>query len=252
MRTSQGSILQSLRTVQSFLEANDSQLGDVNKTGARQELDAAIVELTDHVATQTGSNLASMGLTQRQYSLRQALLRDHMAPISRIAQAKLPPTPEVAPLRMPVGHPTIERLASLATGMAKAAEPYTTVFVAAGMPADFIAQLNAAAAAMVGAMSDRTQSRGSRRGATSGLKTTLASGRKIVHVLDAFVKSALKDNPNLLANWNLVKRVRIIPTRPAPGTTPPTTTPATPPAPTTPPSAPAAPTPAAEPPTQGS
>ena len=39
------------------------------------------------------------------------------------------------------------------------------------------------------------------------LKRKLSDGRKIVHILDAFVKSALKDDPALLRNWNLVKRV---------------------------------------------
>lgn len=235
MRTTQGSILQSLRTVQLFLETNASQLGDVNASGARQDLDAAIVELSGHVVTQAGSTLAAMGLTQRQYALRRVLLRDHMAPIAKIAQAKLPPTPEVAPLRMPIGKPTIERLAALAQGMAKAAEPYAAVFIAAGMPADFIAQLTAAVDPMVAAMSDRTQTRGSRRGATSGLQDTLSSGRKIVHVLDAFMKSALKDNPSLLANWDVVKRVRVIPSRPTPAAAPaPTPTPTPAPVPSTP------------------
>jgi hypothetical protein len=60
---------------------------------------------------------------------------------------------------------------------------------------------------MTGAISERTSNRGRRSGATVGLKERLSAGRKIVHVLDAFVKSALKDDPSLLRNWNLVKRV---------------------------------------------
>jgi hypothetical protein len=99
--------------------------------------------------------------------------------------------------------------------MAKAAEPFARVFITAGMPADFVAQLTAAADALVTAMSDRTHTLGMRRGATRGLEVTLSSGRKVVHMLDAFVRSALKDNPSLLANWNLVKRVRIVAPRPA-------------------------------------
>jgi hypothetical protein len=67
---------------------------------------------------------------------------------------------------------------------------------------------------MLAAIGDRTQSHGQRKGATTGLKVTLSRGRKIVGVLDAFVKTALKDDPALLADWDVIKRVRIIPTRP--------------------------------------
>jgi hypothetical protein len=187
-------------------------------------------------------------LTQKQYALREALLRDHMAVIVRIAKAKLTPTPEVAPIRMPRGRPTVERLSAAANGMAKAAEPFAAVFIAAGLAADFIAQLTAAADALVASMSHRTQSQGSRRGATTGLQATLIAGRKIVHVLDAMVTSALQGNPALLSNWNSVKRVRITPTRPntpAPETPVTPTTSTTPTAPVTPPA------PATEPATQG-
>jgi len=70
-----------------------------------------------------------------------------------------------------------------------------------------IGQLTAATDAMTGAISERTSNRGRRSGATVGIKERLSAGRKIVHILDAFVKSALKDDPSLLRNWSLVKRV---------------------------------------------
>jgi hypothetical protein len=208
MQTIQGNMLQSLRTVQAFLEENAATLTDVVKTGARQRLDDAIAELSVHVTDQTGSALASQGATLKQHTLRRALLHDHMAPISRIARSDLPQTPEIEPLKMPRGRSTTEKLAAAAFGMAKAATPFAGVFIAAGLPADFVARLDAAADALVVSLSDRAQSRGKRSGATKGLKSQLASGRKIVHILDAFVKSALKDDPALLTNWNAVKRVR--------------------------------------------
>lgn len=207
MQTAQGNMLQSLRTVQAFLEDNADKLAGVVKTGARQKLQDAIAELSGHASDQTGSNLAAQGATQKQRALRQALVRDHMAPISRIAKADLPFTPEIEPLRLPKGRPTTEKLAAAAYGMSKAAAPFSQVFVAAGLPVDFIARLEGAADAMLLSISERSQSRGKRRGATTGLKAKLTAGRNIVHILDAFVKSALKDDPALLSNWNLVKRV---------------------------------------------
>jgi hypothetical protein len=208
MQTNQGNMLQSLRTVQAFLAENAAKLTDVVNTGARRRLDDAITELSVRVSDQTGSALASQGATLKQYTLRRALLRDHMAPISRIARSDLPQTPEIEPLKMPRGRPTVEKLSAAAFGMAKAATPFASVFIAAGVPADFITRLNAAAEALLVSLSDRARSRGKRSGATKGLKSQLASGRKIVHILDAFVRSALKDDPALLANWNAVKRVR--------------------------------------------
>jgi len=220
MQTTQGNMLQSLRTVQAFLEENAAKLTEVVKTGARQRLDDAIAELSGHASDQTGSALASQGATRKQRVLREALLRDHMAPISRIARSDLPQTPEIEPLRMPKGRPTIEKLAASAFGMAKAAAPFSGVFITAGLPQDFITRLESAADALVISLSDRAQSRGKRSGATKGLRSKLAGGRKIVHILDAFVKSALKDDPALLANWNAVKRVRRFTPRSAITTTP--------------------------------
>jgi len=42
----------------------------------------------------------------------------------------------------------------------------------------------------------------------------LSSARKLVHVLDVFVEAALEGDEPLLAGWNMVKRVRQIPTKP--------------------------------------
>ena len=140
-------------------------------------------------------------------SLRTILLRDHMAPIARIAKVDLPQVPTIKALRLPAGRPTVERLAADAHGMAESARPYADVFIANGMPADFIDELNLAADAMVSALSDRSQSRGKRKGATTGLKTQLTEARKVVHVLDAFVKKAIPNDKAMLAEWSSVKRV---------------------------------------------
>jgi hypothetical protein len=130
----------------------------------------AIAALDLYASDQTGGALASQGATQRKAALRQALLRDHVAKIARIAAADLPNVPELEPLCMPRGKPTVEKLAAVASGVAKTAAPYAEVFISAGLPQDFIAQLTAATDAMTGAISERTSSCGRRSGATVGLK----------------------------------------------------------------------------------
>jgi hypothetical protein len=206
MQTRQGNTLQALRGVQAFLDAHAETLTTVAACGARKTLDTQIEEVSAHVMAQSGSHLASQGATQKQYALRQALLADHMAPIARIAAADLPLTPELHPLKMPKGRPSTEKLGAAAKGMADAAEPYAGVFVSAGLPQDFTKQLRAAADAMLVPIDARTQSRGSRQGATKGLKNAMLMASKTVRVLDAFVRRALKDDPALLASWDAVRR----------------------------------------------
>lgn len=208
MQSRQGNMLQSLRAVEEFLAANADALGDVVNNGTRRKLATTIDSLEATVNEQAGSSVVSQGGTRRYKSLRRVLVRDHMAPIARMARADLPPTPEVDALRMPKPNWSAARLAAAAHGMALAAEPFRQQFVDAGLPGDFVERLGAAADAMVQSLSDRAQHRGRLSGATKGLQATLASGRKLVAVIDALVASKLADDPALLANWRKVKRVR--------------------------------------------
>ena len=96
-------MLESLRSVEHFLDENGDKLTAVVNTGARQRLTAAITDLSTHVSEQTGSNLAAQGATQKKEALRQSLIRDHMSKIARIAAADIPNLPELSPLRMPHG-----------------------------------------------------------------------------------------------------------------------------------------------------
>jgi hypothetical protein len=182
MQTSQGNMLQALRGVRDFLDTHADKLGTIVTSGTRQELQLAIVELEEDASVQDGSTRASRGATADSRSRRTILVRDHMTPIARIARADL---------------------------------PHTATFVAAGLAEDFVAQLEGAADAMIAAIQLRIQSRSTRKVATTGLASRLSAGRRIVHVLDSFVTTALKDDPALLSGWNVVKRVRRVASTPA-------------------------------------
>lgn len=207
MKTTQGNMLLSLENAQAFISENAAALGDVVTTGARTMLDESLVELSDHASVQNGQVRAGVSAIARRHALRAALIRDHMTPIAKIARLELAGTPELVSLKLPKDRPTVERLAALANGMAHAAEPYADVFIRAGMKPDFLQSFRTASDDMVQALKDRTQSKGKVRTATSGLHSKLARGRKVVHVLDAMVKSALVGNPDLLAGWKLVTRI---------------------------------------------
>ncbi len=234
MQTKQGRTLQSLRVVQSFLDANAANLANVVQSGIRKQLDYIVAALEEHADVQSGSNYSAQSATQKHYSLRTVLLRDHMAPVAKIAEAQLPDSPEMEPLRMPRGRPSVDVLKALAVGMANAAEPHKDMFLAAGLPADFIEQLKSAAKAVVDSVGQRKANRITRGGATKGIRTLASRGRSIVHALDAMVKSALKGDLPMLREWNIAKRVERY-TKPAvlaaPTPQPPAPTPAPTPAP---------------------
>ena len=213
MQTKQGNMLQALRNVEVFLDQNATQLAGVVQSDVRQRLTAAITSLQAQVSAQSEGSFGSKGATRKHQALRRALIRDHMLPITRIAAADLPDTPELHPLRMPTSGASVQRLAAAAYGMADTAQKYADIFTRASLPADFAAQLTAAANAMIASIGDRTKSRLAHRGATEGLKNSLAAGRRIVGVLDALVRSRLQDQPSLVSSWETAKRVTRVPGR---------------------------------------
>jgi hypothetical protein len=207
MQTRQGNMLQSLTNVRDFLDANAAQLNGIMQTGARKRLDDAITQLSNHLSVQDGSHIASRGAARQTSKLRRSLVEDCMAPIARIARADLPNTPAIEPLRLPKQKMSTQRLAAVARGMAMAAEPFVPVFLAAGLPADFIAQLNLATDRMIASVGDQALNQGKRTGATVGVAKKLAEGRKVVGILHTFVRTALRDDPVLLRSWHQAKRV---------------------------------------------
>lgn len=207
MESKQGNTLLSLQNVQAYLSENAATLGDVISTETRAALDDSISELSEHAAVQDGHLRTARGTAARQREKRAELIRDHMAPISRIAKLKLENTPALIAFTIPKNRPSAERLAALADGMAKAAEPFADVFVRAGCKPEFIQNLRIAADELLATLHERALSRGIVREATSALHTKLSRARKVLHVIDGFLRSALANDPDRLANWKLVKRV---------------------------------------------
>lgn len=206
MKSTQSIVFQSLRAASVFIDTNAEQLAGVVDSGARKRLAEAIASLSAHAVDQNGNQLKAQGLTERQRALR-AELHDQMAAIARVARADLPNTPEFGALRMPRGRQTPDRLKAAAGGMAQVAAAHTAVFTAAGLPNDFIAQLTNSAQAVLTAVDERKVTRGKRRGATAGVAQQVAEGKRVLAILDALVKRALRGNAPMLANWRSVIRV---------------------------------------------
>lgn len=214
MRKTQGKRLQSLLAVQAFLQQHADQLGDVVNTGARQKLDEAVTSLSAHAATQTESVLTSQAATRQQLAARSALLEEHMAAIARIAAAEIPASAGIDKLHLPRKRLSTERLVAYARGMGNAAQLYTSVFVAAGLPLDFVGQLNTAADAVATTITSRKTQTSALRRATTDLAARLRAARRIVKVLDVFVRRALRSEPGLLASWKQAMRIGKVAVRP--------------------------------------
>lgn len=205
--------LTALRHARQFLADHADRLAPVTQTGAARRLDAVLADLSALVNEQAAATIQARVATQRLHALRRRLIEDHLAPITSIAHVDLAGTPELAPFRLPRRTTPVERLAGMAHGMAEAAAPHAAIFIAAGLPPDFIDRLGAAVDALVEARTDRDSCRNRVRGATAGISSRLAEGRRIIGVLHTFVRSAVRDDEELLVGWLSVRAVPDLPGR---------------------------------------
>lgn len=207
MKNRQGDTLSSLRASRDFLDAHKAEAPVTAASGARKKLDAAITDLAVHMTDQSGGTVTAKLGTKNVKALRVALLRQNMAPISRIAKVTFSGVQELTPLKTPRGTPSNERLVAAARGMAQAAAPHADVFISDGLPADFIARLNTAADALLVAKDARTRVKGKTSGATKGLITRLKEARQVISVLDGLLSVELAGQPVLLKDWKTIKRL---------------------------------------------
>ena len=208
METRQNNTLFALTNAEKFIARNADKLPAVATTGMRTKLSNLIVELQHNAVGQGVSSLHAQSITQKHRQLRNVLVRKHMNPIAAVAAAELPHTPELAPLRKPGARFSAANLALAAAAMAQTAASFSDVFIAAGRPADFVARLRSATEAMTEARHDRSLVLGNRIGATSALASSLSAARKVLRAVDSFVRESLDGDPQLLRDWNAVKRVK--------------------------------------------
>jgi hypothetical protein len=219
-----------LREVQQFLDSFAAKLTVVNATAARKELDQLVQDMGANESAQAINTLNAKSQTATLAVLRRDLVNHHMRPVATIAAAHLRDVPGFAALQLPQKSVKAAVLVQDATAMAEAARAYQQVFVENGRPENFADALVAAAGAVRTSIDSRAESRRTKVGAREGIKVTGSRAHLVVRLLDAQVKSALKDDPKALAEWKSAKRIgkgKVVPieaTIPA-STTPPAPTP---------------------------
>lgn len=199
-------VLNTLQRVQSFMDANAGVLGALNRSAYRRILDAVVLTLSSHAVKQTASKRRGVAETAKQRVLRNALKVNRMRPIATVAASKLRQAPEFLALKMPPANTSSRRLIAAAGAMEEAAAGYIPTFLDAGLPADFLAQLRASAAALNTSVANRGVTASSQTGATAGLKAEAARGRDAVHVLDSLIEPLLAGDTVLLVQWKTAKR----------------------------------------------
>jgi hypothetical protein len=207
MNPRQGRALLALYAVDVFLDANTHRLPKTATTGMRVRFKRALAELELHVQVQAGAPLLAMGLTLAKDKKRDALIRDHMAPIARIARLEAATYPALAAIKMPRGAPGTAKLLSYAAAMATVAADYRDVLIATGLRPSFVEDLQRAIDDVLSTLDARSERLGARSGATRGLAVALKACTAYKAVLASFIESEASDDVPLLANWRTVQRV---------------------------------------------
>lgn len=214
MRYEQNAVLDSLRRAQQFLDAHADALETVNPS-ARKQLERVAAQIADLSILQETGSRGARGETAKQRALLAALRRDHMAPIAVVAKLELRAMPEFVSLQMPQAGGSAERLLVAAYSMADAAARYSDVLIDNGLSATFADDLRDAAAAVSEAATGRNTYRLDRTGATAGLDAAQRRGRAILKILNALIARCIRNDAQLVAEWNAARKIGRKPGPPA-------------------------------------
>jgi hypothetical protein len=206
MNSSHSAVLNTLTRVQRFLDQHGDALGTINQSGYRAILDDVVHTLSGHAVNQTTSKRVGAAETAKERVLRNTLKVNHMRPIAAVAAAQLRQVPDFLALKMPPRTSSSRALIAWAGAMGNAAATYGSTFVQAGLPADFLAGLQGAAAALSTAIALRGATKNAQTGATAGLDAEATRGRQAVKVLDTLVEPLIAGNIALLTQWNAAKK----------------------------------------------
>ncbi len=209
----QQQVADSLVRVQAFLDAHPAT-GTLAYTHAREMLDGVVERLRSFAGAQLSGRNQSRAEVRRQRDQLALLLDQHIRPIVTIARAQIEPTSDVglpAGLKMPRLPLGPTKMLAVCDSMLEAARAQQAVFVASGLPADFLAQFTAARNVLVQLMAGRATQVTTQVAARTGLKVQLTRGRRAVERLDALVRASYRRDETVLSAWAQAKRVRLLP-----------------------------------------
>lgn len=211
MDTKQKQAIESLLRVQAFLTRHPAP-APFDFSAGKDELDGVIDALATQVHAQAAGRRGSRAETVRLKRLIKVLRLHHLRPIVIIAKGSMRTKPGIqAALRIPRSNMPVTKLLQEARAIRSAAEQYAPVFVEKGRPEDFLAQLDAAIAAVKDSFVSRAQQAGATIAANSGISQEISRGRQAVAQLDSVVTVAFEQDDAVLTAWEVAKRVQALP-----------------------------------------
>ena len=155
MTFSQKAELDALHRMQVFLQQNTDALRPVIQSPSHTALGQAVTTLEAQAGAQHAAQVYATSQTAQKEVLREDLRLHHMQPIAAIAGANLAGTPQITKLKLGPKRLDDVRLVAAADGMAQAAALYTQVFLDYKLAATFLADLQAATAAVQTSLATR-------------------------------------------------------------------------------------------------
>ena len=199
-------MLAALRQAPEFLDTNGDRLATINSGGARVALDESIAGLATLAKSQSKHTTAKTGELANERRQARTLRRDHIKPIVRLAQLKVPEIAQLEPVRVPPARSNSTELVVHALALADLVTPYYAELHAAGLAADFIDSLRAAADRVLGAVGGKGGHLRQQVGATGAIDKAVIAARRVVNAVDALVRAKLDENEKLTGEWSKVVR----------------------------------------------
>ena len=141
MKKRQQARLDTLAKIPSFLDDYAIELGHLNKTPSRAELDALLKALSVSGEAQAAAAAKFHSTTARKEQLRRELHSRYLRPIAAIANAEPANTPGAAALKCPTIRLSDELLLVQAESMAEYAAKHRHLFLRHRLPAGFVQQM---------------------------------------------------------------------------------------------------------------
>jgi hypothetical protein len=209
--TKQKRAIESFLRVQAFLISHPAPTPFDFSTG-KSELDAVIDELAAQSLVQAAGRRNSRQETQRLKRAIEVLRLHHLRPIVRIARATMRNRTGIqAALRTPRGNMPVVKLLQESRAIRMVAEQNSSVFLQKGRPQDFLAQLDAAIAAVRTCFVTRAEQLNASIAANDGITQEVSRGRQAVAMLDSVVSVAFENNDAVLREWEITKRAQALP-----------------------------------------
>jgi hypothetical protein len=190
---------------QGFLDANDPVLSDVNRSAARQSLDAAIDGLRAQTVEQEHAVERGRGETNKYRALHVALRRQTRAVVT-IARNNHGGIYELRTLRQSPTRTSLRSQLTRANALAAIVDAHPALFATGGLAPTFMPAFRATIASLEQLAKTRNDSKSTQVQATQASSDHAREGRRAVKVLDALVKLEAADDATLLAGWKSASR----------------------------------------------